>query len=55
MVARDLYGYTAAQNLQEFTEIQNTYPNKMVVLGDTGLDGVAKTPERLMMFLKNFN
>ena len=29
--------------------------NKMVVLGDTGLAEVAKTPERLMMFLKNFN
>lgn len=38
MVARDLYGYTAAQNAQEFTEIQATYPNKMVVLGECGWD-----------------
>ncbi|MBQ7420260.1 MAG: beta-mannosidase [Prevotella sp.] len=36
MVARDLYGYTAAQNNQEFTEIQATYPDKMVVLGECG-------------------
>ena len=43
MVARDLYGYTAAQNLQEFTEIQNTYPNKMVVLGECGWDSGNKT------------
>lgn len=38
MVARDLYGYTAEQNKQEFTEIQATYPNKMVVLGECGVD-----------------
>jgi len=36
MVARDLYGYTAAQNAQEFAEIQATYPTKMVVLGECG-------------------
>ena len=36
MVARDLYGYSAAQNHQEFTEIQDTYPHKMVVLGECG-------------------
>ena len=36
MVARDLYGYSAAQNYQEFTEIQDTYPHKMVVLGECG-------------------
>ena len=29
--------------------------NKMVALGDTGLDAVTEMPERLMMFLKNFN
>ena len=39
MVARDLYGYTAAQNAQEFKEIQATYPDKMVVLGECGWDG----------------
>ena len=43
MVARDLYGCTAAQNAQEFTEIQATYPNKMVVLGECGWDGNDKT------------
>ena len=36
IVARDLYGYNAAQNLQEFTEIQSAYPTKMVVLGECG-------------------
>lgn len=36
IVARDLYGYTAAQNNQEFSEIQTAYPNKMVVLGECG-------------------
>ena len=39
MVARDLYGYTAAQNVQEFNEIQTTYPNKMVTLGECGKNG----------------
>ena len=43
MIARDLYGYTAAQNAQEFTEIQATYPNKMVVLGECGWDSSNKT------------
>ena len=36
IVARDLYGRDAATNGQEFTEIQATYPNKMVVLGECG-------------------
>ena len=36
IVARDLYGCDANQNLQEFTEIQARYPNKMVVLGECG-------------------
>ncbi len=36
MVARDLYGYNADQNQQEFTEIQTRFPNKMVVLGECG-------------------
>ena len=36
IVARDLYGYSAQQNLQEFNEIQATYPNKMIVLGECG-------------------
>ena len=36
MVARDLYGSTAAKNSQEFNEIQTYYSNKMVVLGECG-------------------
>jgi len=43
IVARDLYGCTAAQNAQEFKEIQATYPNKMVVLGECGWDSSNKT------------
>ena len=43
MVARDLYGYNAAQNAQEFKEIQATYPQKMIVLGECGWDGNDKT------------
>ena len=43
MVARDLYGYNAAQNAQEFKEIQAAYPQKMVVLGECGWDGSNKT------------
>lgn len=43
IVARDLYGYSAAQNKQEFTEIQATYPNKMVILGECGKDADSNT------------
>jgi hypothetical protein len=43
MIARDLYGYNAAQNAQEFSEIQAAYPNKMVVLGECGWDSSNKT------------
>ena len=39
IIARDLYGSTVAQNLQEFTEIQTAYPQKMVVLGECGSNG----------------
>jgi len=39
IVGRDLYGYTAAQNAQEFAEIQAAYPNKMVALGECGQAG----------------
>ncbi len=39
MVARDLYGFDANRNGQEFTEIQAAYPNKMVVLGECGRSG----------------
>ena len=43
MVARDLYGCTAQQNVLEFEEIQRQYPTKMVVLGECGWDGNDKT------------
>ena len=36
IVGRDLYGYTAEQNLQEFNEIQATYPTKMIALAECG-------------------
>lgn len=36
IVARDLYGYDASQNAQEFTEIQKSYPTHMVALGECG-------------------
>ena len=39
IVARDLYAYTGAQHQQEFEEIQQRYPNKMVALGECGWDG----------------
>ena len=48
IVARDLYGQDKAANAQEFSEIQNTYPSKMVTLGECGKDGdtvFAKIPE----------
>ena len=36
IVGRDLYGYSAAQNLQEFNEIQAAYPTKMIALAECG-------------------
>ena len=39
IVARDLYGKTADENLKEYTEIQTAYPTKMVVLGECGKNG----------------
>ena len=41
IVARDLYGSTAANNKEEFEEIQKTYPTKMVALGECGTDAGA--------------
>ncbi len=38
IVGRDLYGYTAAQNATEFTEIKTQYPSKMVTLAECGVD-----------------
>ena len=43
IVGRDLYGYNATQNLQEFNEIKATYPNKMVVLSECGKDDGSNT------------
>lgn len=37
IIGRDLYGYTAAQNEQEWREIQGRYPNKMVALAECGI------------------
>lgn len=36
VVARDLYGYNAANNGVEFTLLQNTYNHKMITLGECG-------------------
>ena len=43
IVARDLYGYSAASNKKEFDEIQAAYPDKMVALGECGRDGSSGT------------
>ena len=37
IVGRDLYGYTAAQNEQEFREISARYPDKLVTLAECGV------------------
>ena len=47
IVARDLYGYNADRNQQEFTEIQATYPTKMVILGECGKDANTNTSSAL--------
>ena len=49
IVGRDLYGCTAAQNAQEFKEIQATYPDKMVVLAECGWNGDASHPQADIM------
>ncbi|MBM6993206.1 MAG: cellulase family glycosylhydrolase [Prevotella sp.] len=36
VVARDLYGFTAAQQKTEFTELQTRYPDKLITLGECG-------------------
>lgn len=43
IVGRDLYGYTAAQNEQEFREIQARYPDKLVTLAECGVDAKSNT------------
>lgn len=44
IVARDLYGYTASQNAQEFNELQQAYPKNMVTLGECGWADDGDTP-----------
>lgn len=48
IVGRDLYGCTASKNLQEFAEIQSTYPNKMIALSECGRDGNTNTEQAVM-------
>lgn len=36
VVARDLYGNSAAQQNTEFTQLQTSYPGKMIALGECG-------------------
>lgn len=36
MIGRDLYAYTAAEEAQEFEEIQERYPEKMIALSECG-------------------
>jgi len=36
IIARDLYGYTAAQNEQEYRELTARYPHKMITLAECG-------------------
>ncbi len=38
IVGRDLYGSSAQQNAQEFREIQQAYPTRMVVLAECGVN-----------------
>lgn len=44
IVARDLYGYTAAQQKLEFAELQSRYPDKMITLAECGTGGETGTP-----------
>ena len=39
IIARDMYGSTVDENVQEFREISRTYPTKMVALGECGKNG----------------
>ncbi len=38
IIGRDLYGYNAAQQAQEFSEIQARYPGKLVALAECGIN-----------------
>ena len=39
IIGRDLYGSTAAQNEQEYRELQGRYPDKMITLAECGVNG----------------
>lgn len=43
IIGRDLYGYSAAQQQQEFTEIQSRYPKKIIALAECGTDANSDT------------
>lgn len=45
IIGRDLYGYTAAQQAQEFKEIQARYPGKMVTLAECGVSDGTETAD----------
>ena len=44
IVARDLYGRSAADNQEEFAQIQETYPTMMVALGECGYNNSKQDP-----------
>jgi hypothetical protein len=39
IIGRDLYGSTAAQNEQEYRELQGRYPDKMITLAECAVNG----------------
>lgn len=43
IIGRDLYGYDAAKQAQEFKEIQARYPGKLIALAECGTDANNKT------------
>ncbi len=43
LIGRDLYGYDAAKQAQEFKEIQALYPDKIIALAECGADTDKKT------------
>ncbi len=45
IIGRDLYGYNAEKQAQEFKEIQARYPEKIVALAECGIDGSTATAD----------
>lgn len=43
IIGRDLYGYDAAKQAQEFKEIQARYPGKLIALAECGTDANSNT------------